>query len=71
MVEYNKVVVTCYLKMLCTWLHSARKRSCSSVESPWNSSANSAEPNEATDADPGELSESFSEPSEIEIKCYN
>lgn len=67
----RRSLVRGYFITLCTWLHSALKRSCSSTESPWNSSANSADPNELTDAEPGELSESFSEPSEMEIYVFD
>lgn len=44
-----------------TWLHSARTRSCSSLDRLANSLAMSTELIEAA---PGEVSESFSDPSE-------
>lgn len=43
-----------------TWLHSARTRSCSSLDRPANSFAISTE---LIDAAPGELSDNFSDPS--------
>lgn len=45
---------------LFTWLHSARTRSCSSLDKPANSFAMSTELIEAA---PGELSDNFSDPS--------